>query len=83
VTSLPTDVERCGCVAAVGEEHEGGVQVPRGERLLRAQDLLALPRLIQNGECLTPFPSLDQNAKYLGHVKYHLVKTLFNKGGKF
>ncbi len=35
MTSLPAGVDTCSCcVADAGEEHEGGVQVPRSERLL-------------------------------------------------
>ncbi len=33
--SLPVGVDTCSCcVADAGEKHEGGVQVPRSERLL-------------------------------------------------
>ncbi len=35
MTSLPAGVDTCSwCVADAGEEHEGGVQVPRSERIL-------------------------------------------------
>ena len=37
-------------LSAAGENNEGGVQVPRREWILRAQDLLALPRFISPGE---------------------------------
>ena len=52
------DIPICVCsrvwlsflLSAAGENNEGGVQVPRREWILRAQDLLALPRFISPGE---------------------------------
>ena len=52
------DIPICVCsrvwlsflLSAAGENNEGGVQVPRREWILWAQDLLALPRFISPGE---------------------------------
>ena len=37
------------CFSVAGEKHEGGVQMPRRERILRAQNLLAVSCFFPNG----------------------------------
>ena len=37
-------------ISALGEEHEGGMQVPRRVGVLRAEDVLAERRPLQSGE---------------------------------
>ena len=42
-------------ISALGEEHEGGMQVPRRLGILRAQDVLAERRTFQSGEYVWGF----------------------------
>ena len=36
--------------SAFGADNEGGMQMPRSERILRAQDVLEVPCFLQNGK---------------------------------
>ena len=63
-------------LSVAGENHEGGVQVSRGEWILRAQDLLEVPGFISHGEYLVRY--FQYNSLGLTDWKPSLVSVLLS-----